>query len=70
MHSYTLLGKPYVRIAALPTDRFPSDGKSVSAFAKTVLSNLSLRSVLASSHLRFIPLSRRLFPMEHLTIKQ
>ena len=49
MHSYTLLGKPYVRIAALPTDRFPSDGKSVSAFAKTVLSNLSLRSVLASS---------------------
>ena len=49
MHSYTLLGKPYVRIAALPTDRFPSDGKSVSAFAKTVLSNLSLRSVLANS---------------------
>ena len=37
MHSYTILGKPYVRIAALPTDRFPSDGKSVSAFAKTAL---------------------------------
>ncbi len=44
-----MLGKPYVRIAALPTDRFPSDGKAVSAFAKTVLSNPSLRSVLASS---------------------
>lgn len=49
MHSYTSLGKAYVRIAALPTDRFPSDGKAVSAFAKTVLSNPSLRSVLASS---------------------
>ena len=34
MHSYTLLGKPYVRIAALPTDRFPSDSKAKSAFAK------------------------------------
>ena len=49
MHSYTILGKPYVRIAALPTDRFPSDGIAVSVFAKTVLSNPSLRSVLASS---------------------
>ena len=38
-----------MRIAALPTDRFPSDGKAVSAFAKTILSNPSLRSVLASS---------------------
>ena len=37
MHSYTILERPYVRIAALPTDRFPSDGKSVSAFAKTAL---------------------------------
>ena len=37
MHSYTMLGKSHVRIAALPTDRFPSDGKAVSAFAKTVL---------------------------------
>ena len=44
-----MLGKPYVRIAALLTDRFPSDGKAVSAFTKTVLSNPSLRSVLASS---------------------
>ena len=26
-----------MRIAALPTDRFPSDGKAVSAFANTVL---------------------------------
>lgn len=34
MHSYTSLGKPHVRIAALPTDRFPSDGKAKSAFAK------------------------------------
>ena len=34
MHSYTMLGKPYVRICALPTDRFPSDGKAKSAFAK------------------------------------
>ena len=33
-----------MRIAALPTDRFPSDGKAKSAFA-----NPSLRSVLASS---------------------
>ena len=49
MHSYTILGKAYVRIAALPTDMFPSDGKAVSSFAKTVLSNPSLRSVLASS---------------------
>lgn len=38
-----------MRIAALPMDRFPSDGKAVSAFTKTVLSNPSLRSVLASS---------------------
>ena len=38
-----------MRIAALPTDRLPSDGIAVSAFAKTVLSNPSLRSVLASS---------------------
>ena len=28
MHSYTMLGKAYVRIAALPRDRFPSDGKA------------------------------------------
>ena len=49
MHRYTILGKPHVKIGALPTDRFPSDGKSVSAFAKTVLSYPSLRSVLASS---------------------
>jgi len=34
VHSYTSLGKAYVRIAALPTDRFPSDGKAKSAFAK------------------------------------
>ena len=34
MHSYTSLGKPYVRIAALPTDRFPSEGKAVSVFQK------------------------------------
>ena len=34
MHSYTMLGKPHVRIAALPTDRFPSEGKAVSVFQK------------------------------------
>ena len=49
MHSYTMLGKPHVRIAALPTDRFPSDGKAKSAFAKLFYPNPSLRSVLASS---------------------
>ena len=36
-----MLGKPYARIAALPTDRFPSVGKAVLAFAKTILSNPS-----------------------------
>lgn len=34
MHSYPIFGKPHVRIAALPTDRFPSEGKAVSVFQK------------------------------------
>lgn len=34
MHSYPIFGKPCVRIGALPTDRFPSEGKAVSVFQK------------------------------------
>ena len=41
MHSYTSLGKPYVRIAALPTDRFPSEGKVVSVFRNSLMVSIS-----------------------------
>lgn len=50
MSRYTLLGSPYVRIAALPVDKFPKKGSSaLSVFADTVISEPGIRAVLENS---------------------